>query len=455
MTESTTKPPTQFHFPFLLLHQPHAFKRSMLDISFTFPTSCFALLLLLFLLAYNGFTVFWVHIPFLLEKSPPSKPIVFPPVMSEPSEESVPNLSSSVLFAFNEDNSANFSKIQLPTSQNSSFPTIPSEKFLFNRSRRTRRHKRGLRSLRSEAQASLFQTRIKLFFAGSSSSSSSSCKIKFFMTWIASLESFGDIQLSAIESLFKSHPNACLVIVSKSMDSHGGTQILKPFFTNGLRVTAIAPDFDYIFKDTHAESWYNSLKEGNVNPGEISLGQNLSNLLRLALLYKFGGIYMDADVIVLKSLSKLRNTIGAQNLDAKTGKWSRLNNALLIFDKNHPLLFKFIEEFALTFNGNKWGHNGPYLVSRVVSRVSEKKGFNFTVMPPSAFYPVDWRSIASLFQRPGDDELQSKWLVKKLEQINKESFAVHLWNKRSRNLEVEKGSIVDSIISRSCIFCNS
>ncbi|KAI9121616.1 hypothetical protein K1719_008649 [Acacia pycnantha] len=448
MTESTTKPPTQFRFLFLLLHQLHAFKRSMLDIFFTFPTSCFALLLLLFLLAYNGFTVFWVHVPFLLTKSPPSKPIVFPPVMSEPSEESVLNLSSSVLFAINKDNSANFSKIHLPT--------IHSEKFPFNRSKRTRRHKRGLRSLRSEAQASLFQTRIKLFFAGSSSSSSSSsCKIRFFMTWIASLESFGDIQLSAIESLFKSHPNACLVIVSKSMDSHGGTQILKPFLTNGFRVTAIAPDFDYIFKDTRAESWYNSLKEGNVNPGEISLGQNLSNLLRLALLYKFGGIYMDADVIVLKSFSKLRNTIGAQNLDAKTGKWSRLNNALLIFDKNHPLLFKFIEEFALTFDGNKWGHNGPYLVSRVVSRVSEKPGYNFTVMPPSAFYPVDWRSIASLFQRPGDDELQSKWLVKKLEQINKESLAVHLWNKRSRNLEVEKGSIVDTIISRSCIFCNS
>ncbi|KAK4260525.1 hypothetical protein QN277_003624 [Acacia crassicarpa] len=290
MTESiTTKPPTQFHFPFLLLHQLHAFKRSMLDISFTFLTSCFIVLLLLFLLAYNGFNVFWVHVPFLLTKLSSSKPIVFPPVLSEHNEEAVLNLSSSVLFAI-KDNSANFSKIHFLTFQNSSFPTIPSEKFSFNQSRRTRRHKRGLRSLSLEAQASLFQMRIKLFFAGSSSSSSS-CKIRFFMTWIASLESFGDIQLSAIESLFKSHPNACLVIVSKSMDSHGGTQILKPFLTNRFRVTAIAPDFDYIFKDTHAESWYNSLKEGNVNPSDISLGQNLSNLLRLALLYKFGGIY--------------------------------------------------------------------------------------------------------------------------------------------------------------------
>ncbi|KAJ7968518.1 lactosylceramide 4-alpha-galactosyltransferase [Quillaja saponaria] len=217
---------------------------------------------------------------------------------------------------------------------------------------------------------------------------------------------------------------------------------------------AIAPDFDYIFKDTHGEVWFNRLREGNVNPGEVSLGQNLSNLLRLALLYKFGGIYIDADVVVLKSFSKLRNTIGAQNFDSKTGNWSRLNNAVMIFDKNHPLLFKFIQEFALTFNGNKWGHNGPYLVSRVVSRVTGRPGFNFRVLPPLAFYPVDWSRIQSLFQGPRD-ELHSKWLIKKLGVISKHSFAVHLWNRQSRNLEVEKGSIVDILLSNCCIFCNT
>ncbi|KAL9462820.1 hypothetical protein AB3S75_000763 [Citrus x aurantiifolia] len=60
---------------------------------------------------------------------------------------------------------------------------------------------------------------------------------------------------------------------------------------------------------------------------------------------------------------------------------------------NHPLLHKLIQEFTLTFDGNKWGHNGPYLVSRVVARVSGRTGFNFTVLPPSAFYPVDWRRV--------------------------------------------------------------
>lgn len=268
-----------------------------------------------------------------------------------------------------------------------------------------------------------------------------------------SLKSFGDREVLAMESLFKAHPDGCLVIVSNSMKSRTGSEILRLFLDKGFRVMAIEPDYDYIFKDTHAEAWFDRLKKGNVDPGEVSLGQNLSNLLRLAVLYKFGGIYLDTDVIVLKRFSKLKNVIGAQTIDLETGNWSRLNNAVLIFNKHHPLLYKFIEEFDLTFDGNKWGHNGPYLVSRVVSRVSGRPEFNFTVLPPSAFYPVDWSRIGSLFRGPRD-HLHSKWLHNKLRHIQSQSFAVHLWNRQSRKLEVESGSIINHIVSDCCLFCN-
>ena len=116
--------------------------------------------------------------------------------------------------------------------------------------------------------------------------------------------------------------------------------------------------------------------------------------------------------------------------------------------------YKFIEEFALTFDGNKWGHNGPYLVSRVVSRVSRTPGFNFTVLPPSAFYPVNWSRIRNFFRGP-TDKVHSSWLHKKLEQIKSESFAVHLWNKQSREIKVESGSIINYIMLDCCVFCNS
>ncbi|KAL4585589.1 hypothetical protein LXL04_010212 [Taraxacum kok-saghyz] len=233
-----------------------------------------------------------------------------------------------------------------------------------------------------------FPARVREFF--SKRNDSGSCKVRFFMTWIAPVNAFNERTFHSIESIFKTHPNGCLLIVSNSLDSIKGRQILKPFSEKGFRVTAISPDFDYLFKSTMAESWFSRLIRGHVHSGEIPLGQKISNLLRLCLLYKYGGVYLDTDVIVLKSFSKVKNSIGAQTIDQNSKNWSRLNNAVMVFDKMHPLLYKFIEECTLTFNGNKWGHNDPYLVSRVVSRLHDRPGYNFTVLPPMAVYPVNW-----------------------------------------------------------------
>uniref|UniRef100_A0A7N0TJL5 Alpha 1,4-glycosyltransferase domain-containing protein n=1 Tax=Kalanchoe fedtschenkoi TaxID=63787 RepID=A0A7N0TJL5_KALFE len=278
------------------------------------------------------------------------------------------------------------------------------------------------------------------------------------MTWISSIGSFGDRELFAVQSLFSSNPKACLVIISSSMDSKQGLKLLKPFVEKGFRVIPAAPDFVFLFNNTPAESWFDKLRRGLVDPGEIALGQNISNLLRLALLYKFGGVYVDTDVIVLKSFSALRNVIGAQAMDVEAKNWTRLNNAVMVFDKNHPLVYEFISEFATTFDGSKWGHNGPYLVSRVVSRVGDDAAWRddarrgFTVFPAQMFYPVDWSRVGSLFEGPRDPR-HARWVRSKLRQIYDQSFAVHLWNRQSRMLKIEDGSIIGHMIAARCVFC--
>ncbi|KAL8112994.1 uncharacterized protein LOC141707193 [Apium graveolens] len=357
-------------------------------------------------------------------------------------------LSSSLIYAIKEDIPIPKLKKESPLLHKSRNLVSLSDNHLEIESRRQREIVWNvIKVLSAKKNSKRFSNKVKKFLG------QRSCKFRFFMTWISSLDSFGDRELFVVEALFKSHPDGCLVIVSNSLDSIRGKHILRHFVDKGFQVTAISPDFSYLFEDTVAESWINRLRRGNVNTGEISLGQNLSNLLRLGLLYKFGGIYIDTDVVVLKSFKKLRNVIGAQSIDVETRNWSRLNNAVMIFDKGHPLLYKFIEEFALTFDGNKWGHNGPYLVSRVVSRITGRPGYNFTVLPPIAFYPVDWSRIGGFFQRPGY-ETDSIWLDAKLRHIYRQSYAMHLWNKQSRGLKVEEGSIIKQIISENCVFCN-
>ncbi|PON43536.1 Alpha 1,4-glycosyltransferase domain containing protein [Parasponia andersonii] len=278
------------------------------------------------------------------------------------------------------------------------------------------------------------------------------CDIRVFMTWISPAMSFGSREFLAVESLFKAHPNGCLMILSRTLDSVRGYRILKPLIDRRFKVQAVTPDLPFLFNDTPAETWLNDIKRGNKDPGEIPLAQNLSNLMRLAVLYKYGGVYLDTDFIVLKPLTRLRNSIGAQSVDVASKNWTRLNNAVLIFDMKHPLLWSFLEEFASTFDGNRWGHNGPYLVSRVVRRVETTPGLNFIVLPPMAFYPVDWTKIGGLFERP-KSEAQSRWVKAKLLQLSGDTYGVHLWNKQSSSLLIEEGSIMGKLISDHCIIC--
>ncbi|KAK6120277.1 hypothetical protein DH2020_045968 [Rehmannia glutinosa] len=291
-----------------------------------------------------------------------------------------------------------------------------------------------------------FDSRVRIFF------SHKNCKIQVFMTWISPVDSFQEREIFGLESLFQTNPKSCLVILSNTLDTEKGRQKMEPLINLGFWVEAISPDLWALLKNTPAENWFNDIKNGKKEPGNIPLSQNLSNLIRLAALYKYGGVYLDTDFIVLRDISGLRNSIGAQSVDIY-GNWTRLNNAVLIFDKNHFLVYKFIEEFGLSFEGNKWGHNGPYLVSRVVNRVAKTGEGNFTILSPVAFYPVYWTRVAGFFARP-NDTVGAKWVEAKIRQINGSSYGVHLWNRQSSGLKIEEGSIIGRLISAHCVICS-
>ncbi|XP_039019455.1 uncharacterized protein LOC120150946 [Hibiscus syriacus] len=164
------------------------------------------------------------------------------------------------------------------------------------------------------------------------------CSVQYFMVWLSPAQSFGVREFSAVHSLFKASPKGRLMILSPSLDSRQGDQILKPLIDGGFKVLAATPDFTFLLKNTPSESWFNELK---------------------------------SDFIVLKDFIRLRNAIGAQSISTINKKWTRINGAAMIFDEGHPILYDFLEEFAVTFDGSKWGHNGPCLISRVIQRVEK------------------------------------------------------------------------------------
>ncbi|KAK8561679.1 hypothetical protein V6N12_048743 [Hibiscus sabdariffa] len=326
-------------------------------------------------------------------------------------------------------------------------PLIPP----FNATREERidwfenQHKK-LQLFESRSSITKFHDQVSVFHDGN-------CTMKYFMVWLSPAQSFGVREFSAVDSLFKASPNGCLIILSPSLDSRQGDQILKPLIDVGLKVVAITPDLPFLLKNTPAESWLDELKNGRQDPGSIPLSYNLSNLIRLAALYKYGGVYLDVDFIVLKDFMGLWNAIGAQSTSSITKKWTRINGAAMVFDEGHPILHDFLQEFAATYDGNKWGHNGPYLISRVIRRVENKPGYNLTVLPPKTFYPMDWTKIGRCFKKP-DTESDQKWVEYMLVELERSTYAIHIWNHRTKELTIEEGSLMQRLISAHCVICH-
>ncbi|KAL0021694.1 hypothetical protein WJX79_001117 [Trebouxia sp. C0005] len=98
--------------------------------------------------------------------------------------------------------------------------------------------------------------------------------------------------------------------------------------------------------------------------------QNIANALRLAALYKSGGIYLDLDIIPLhKELfeSDLAS-ISQQCEESECGNAFFLNNAYLSFPAKDRFLHKLMETFVVEYQGSIWGFNGPRLVSSLYKR---------------------------------------------------------------------------------------
>ncbi|XP_044487943.1 lactosylceramide 4-alpha-galactosyltransferase-like [Mangifera indica] len=253
-------------------------------------------------------------------------------------------------------------------------------------------------------------------------------------------EKFGPRQFLSADSLLKSNPQACLMIISKSLDTKRGYKILKPFLDRGFKVVAVTPDVPFLVRNTPAEAWLEDIKNGKSDPG--------------AVLYKYGGVYMDTDFLVLKNFKGLRNAVGVQIIDEASQNWTSVNGALQIFDIWHPMLFQFMKEYATNFSPHIWGENGPYLVSRVIKRLGAGRSpvYNISILPRKAFYPVDWVNISRLYKKPATEE-ESKWVEETMAKLSRESYAIHLWNQVSKRMVTEEGSVIDRLYASHCLIC--
>ncbi|KAF9808796.1 hypothetical protein SFRURICE_013058 [Spodoptera frugiperda] len=146
--------------------------------------------------------------------------------------------------------------------------------------------------------------------------------------------------------------------------------------------------------------------------------EHASDILRFLTLYKWGGLYLDTDMIVMKSLTPLgHNWVAREKLDcASVG--------VIASSMDHvgrQLAQALADELQTTFKPDVFNNNGPAVMLRVLKRLCNKSD------------PKEW----------------SAETCQELKNVSN-AYAHHLWNKMTYNLTVKKDCPYDKLAKKFC-----
>ncbi|XP_076264022.1 lactosylceramide 4-alpha-galactosyltransferase-like [Rhynchophorus ferrugineus] len=162
-----------------------------------------------------------------------------------------------------------------------------------------------------------------------------------------------------------------------------------------------------------------------------------SDVLRYLTLWKYGGIYLDLDVIVIKNLEDLGVDYAGLESDTSIAAGIMSFNYTGI---GHEYATSCLKDLKENFNGFKWGHNGPGTITRLLKKlcqienVSDMSGLNcegFKVYPSGEFYAVPWWSWKWFFDEKYSDRVSA---------CTNKSHIIHVWNKFSITYKIPLNS---------------
>eukprot|EP00966_Prymnesium_polylepis_P021500 494700-Prymnesium_polylepis.1 len=188
--------------------------------------------------------------------------------------------------------------------------------------------------------------------------------------------------------------------------------------------------------NTPAEPWLSRLKDWQQGPYFYS---HVTDVLRFALLFHIGGVYLDFDVIVtrpfdlattatpMSSATRLHNAIGIESLEGLGGlAGPTLNGAVMVFDRGSRFLWNCLDDFAMQYIADRWSWNGPELLTRVQLKCRGADGAAVQVEPRESFYPIHWNGLADFADGEHQSLERSMWST-----IHQSSYVVHVWNRKA------------------------
>ncbi|XP_004625044.1 alpha-1,4-N-acetylglucosaminyltransferase [Octodon degus] len=247
----------------------------------------------------------------------------------------------------------------------------------------------------------------------------------------------------AVESAAKTYPEQPVVFFMKGLNhstqppsnsSHPGLSLL-----SAMDNVFLSPlDLNRLFEDTPLFSWYTHIN----SKAEKHWLHVSSDASRLAIIWKYGGIYMDTDVISIRPIPE-ENFLAAQSSQVSS-------NGVFGFLPHHPFLWECMENFVEHYNSHIWGNQGPILITRMLrlwcklrdfQELSDHRCQNMSFLHPHRFYPISFSHWKRYYE------------VWDTEPTFNNSYALHLWNHMNQGKKtVIKGSntLVENLYRKYC-----
>ncbi|XP_073480997.1 alpha-1,4-N-acetylglucosaminyltransferase-like isoform X1 [Aquarana catesbeiana] len=250
--------------------------------------------------------------------------------------------------------------------------------------------------------------------------------------------------LCAIESAARVYPDRPVAFFMKGLEDITTEEDEKrarqqfPTLSSYNNVYLFPLRMDKLFKNTPLKPWFDK-----VNPKrEVYWTHVSSDACRFALMWKYGGIYMDADVISLYPIPQ-DHFVAAET-------FTTTSSSVFGLSPHYQLAWQFMENFVENYRGEIWGHQGPGVFTRVVKKLCGMPVFNSTddvmctnisYFHPQRFYPIlypSWRRYFEVWQN--------------LPTFNY-SYALHLWNfmnKEGKSMVPGSNTLVEHLYQKQC-----
>lgn len=155
------------------------------------------------------------------------------------------------------------------------------------------------------------------------------------------------------------------------------------------------------------------------NGVELKYYQYKADVVRLQALYKYGGIYMDIDVLSVRPYHDLlghKCVMGIESSDdidsTDLSHAKSVTNAVIMSEPNHPFIIDWLRETAMNLVDKNWAYHAVNLPLEMIKR----NQYDIHIEPCRSFMPFDFHND-SIFT--SDDQ-------EKYNELSK-SYTMHFW----------------------------